>query len=513
MLLTTLCGCSDGVPQTKDVNILILSVDTLRADRLGLYGNDDWDVSPSPTIDALGAEGVTFDQALVPRGQTRPSIAALFSGKYPITTGVRENGFMLLDEHITFMQRLQAGGHQTGVFVSNFEETKRGANWIYRGADVQRGGSTGHSSQRAPEPQIIAQAQWDQTVEEAAIDFLDKVDTARPFASYVHFYDVHKPFNPPAGYDRYGKYAGMPEALEHTQGPPALDIERHIDEITLSDRDVPDDELQRIFGLYDGTVTATDDRIARILAKLDEIGERENTYIIVTADHGEELFDHNRYFYHGNSVYNGVVGVPLVIAGPGLPEAARRSMPVLNMDVTATIYDLAGLPQPADIEGFSLVDALHGRSDEVRPFAFVEWKDIVFGATDGRYSYIHNPDHARLMKPPFFGTDQSYMIRCYEGYDLANDYLQQNDILQAYAPATLANVSGLPGEFGPLRTALDEWLDDPSHEKELSWPGIEREKAEELNAQEKRNNDLALMGYLPVTALQHISDGECPDEQ
>lgn len=515
--LVCLVACSEGgapsddpyagdPPPTSDVNVLILSVDTLRADRLGLYGNDDWDVSPSPTIDALGAQGVVFDKAFVPRGQTRPSIAALFTGKYPITTGLRDNAMTLLPEHVTFMQRLQAGGHQTGVFVSNFSEAGMAAKWIYRGADAQKGGST----KAPPMPQTLAQRNWDETVERAAMRFLDDVDTERPFAAYVHFYDVHKPFNPPPGYDRYGAYPGMPEALADPEGAPAA-IEPHLDAISLGDRDVPGDELRRIMGLYDGTVTATDDRIARILAKLDEIGERDNTLIIFTADHGEELFDRNRYFYHGNSIYNGVVSVPLIVAGPGLPAGERRDMAVLNTDVTATIYDAVGLPQPVDIEGASLLDAAKGTADSVRSHAFVEWTDVVYVATDGRHAYVHNPERASLRKPPFYGSPKSYDIGCYEGYDLSVDWLQQDDLLADLDPATLANASGLPGEYRGLREALDAWLDEPHHEKELSYPGATADQADQIVSETERMRDLIEMGYIPLTGstVQHINRPDC----
>lgn len=497
-----------GETRTKDVNVLILSVDTLRADRLGLYGNDAWGDSPSPAIDALGAQGVTFDKAFVPRGQTRPSIAALFTGKYPITTGLRDNIMALLPEHRTFMEGLQAGGHQTGVFASNFDENGARSKWIYRGADVQKGGSTGDDHT----DQTVAQRRWDETVERAAMRFLDGVDTDRPFAAYVHFYDVHKPFNPPPGYDRYGAYDGMPAALSQSQGPAAHAIGAHIDEITLSDRDVPDAELRRILGLYDGTVTATDDRIARILAKLDEIGERDNTVIIFTADHGEELFDHNRYFYHGNSVYNGVVSVPLVIAGPGIPQAQRRDATVLNTDVTATILDVVGLPVPDDVEGASLLPVLDGTADSVRDHAFIEWTDVVYVATDGDHAYVHNPDHAHLRKPPFDGTNQSYAIDCFEGYDLRDDWLQQDDRLAQYDAATLVNASGLPPEYRGLREALDAWLDEPQHEDELSYPGVPRGPLDNFIAQEEQVRDLIDMGYivdLDGTTLQHVSAGPC----
>ncbi len=492
-------------PSPPPVNILVLSVDTLRADRLGVYGNDVWGDSPSPHIDALASHGTTFDRSYAPRGQTRPSVAAFLTGKYPITTGVRENGTFLRERHLTFIQRLADAGHQTGVFLSNFRTDSMGSGWAYRGAEVRR---QGHDP-GDPEADSRRQVLWDDRVEQATVDFLDSVDRDRPFTAYVHFFDVHKPFNPPEGYDRYGIVDDLPAALR--PGTTGETIHERIDEITRTDRPFGEGEHRRILGLYDGTVTATDDRIGRILAKLEQIGERDDTVIVLTSDHGEELFDRNRYAYHGNSIYEGVLRVPLIIAGPGLAAGVRRDVPVMNIDVTATILDLAGLSQPADIEGRSLASVLRGESvDPVREHLFFEWQNEIYAVSDGDHAYVFNPDHTEPMKSPFLElqdrdylarldytpTRTAYAIDCYEGYDLPADPLQASNLLGDLPAGAGGDPQRLPAPFGDLRRALAAWLNDPAHEKTMSWPGLDQQ-ADAIHRELEQLRSLGYVGIAP----------------
>ncbi len=511
------CGDSgaDVATRPDGPNFLLLSVDTLRADRLGTYGNGDWGVSPSPVIDALAERGVLFEMATVPRGQTRPAIAALLTAKYPITTGVRENGFFLEQEHETVFEALSAGGYQTGVYLANFKIGTMGGGWAFRGGD-QIGHGVDPSDYDAPTPdgrrplnEAKAQRIWDQRVEGSALSFLDQVDPDRPFALWAHFYDVHKPYNPPPGFDRYGHYEGMPDALI-TEGRFDGRLHEHLDQITLDDRPVPPEELRRILGAYDGAVTATDERVGRILAKLEEIGEADNTVIVLTADHGEELFDRNRYFYHGASIHLGTLQVPLIIAGPELPAGGRSPVPVQNIDIAPTLLDIAGLPALPGAEGRSLLPLLRGETaDPPRPYSFFEWQDRIFAAADAEHFYLHNPEHTQPQKPPYFGTDRYFAVGCFEGYDVAIDRRQQNDVLAGEDPNALAR-DGLPEDFKPLRAALMKWLAEPHHERQMTWPGASDDQLAELQAEAERMRELGYIG-LAAEGGDHVRLNDCAD--
>jgi arylsulfatase A-like enzyme len=157
--------------------------------------------------------------------------------------------------------------------------------------------------------------------------------------------------------------------------------------------------------------------------------------VVFTSDHGDDLFDHNRYFFHGNSVYQSTLRVPLIVAGAGLPAAARRDAVVQNIDVAPTVLDLLGVQPPADMEGASLVGLVRGTTTAPpRPYAFIEWQDVLYAVTDGSRSYVHNPSHAHLLKEPFAPpkgqpATRGYAIDCYEGYDLAADPREQTNLL------------------------------------------------------------------------------------
>ncbi len=501
------CGPSTATPPEGAPNILIISIDTLRADRLGVYGNDDWATTPTPAMDALADRGVVFDMATVPRGQTRPAIAAMLTGKFPITSGVRENGMFLEKHHRTFFEHLLEGGYQTGVFIANFERGTMGSEWAYRGAQQ---GVDGHGNEgRKTGPESVLQEQWDDRVERATHEFLRQTDPSRPFAAWVHFYDVHKPYNPPEGFDRYGQYADMPLALSKVDSTTGKRLHDHLDAISLGDRFVGPDELRRILGLYDGTVTATDVRVERILATLKDMGKEDETTIILTSDHGEELFDRNRYFYHGNSIHLGTLRVPLIIAGPGIPAGGRTDVPVMNLDLAPTILEMAGIATPKTMEGKSLLPILSGRSSAPpRPVSFYEWQDLIYGASDGTHFYIHNPEHVHPQKPPYWETGQSYAIACFEGYDLSTDPLQINNAFETLDPVQLVKRQGLPEDYRPLRAALFEWLADPSHERKLSWPGLTGPIRQAVQAEAER---MAALGYVGMEAQgrDHLRLHDC----
>jgi len=467
LLLANGCGPS-GPP--RDVNLLIVSIDTLRADRLGCYGNDEWGESPSPRLDALAAESVLFESAYASRGQTHPSLASMLTGKYPITTGVRENGMPLSAEHKTLFEHLAAAGFQTGVFIANFEVDHPRENWIARGADVSGDGVEGMRTQQMSLPESALQAGWDDNVEKSALAYLHGVDPSRPFALWVHYYDVHQPYNPPpAVAQRYGIVPGIPQAIVAPGPNSAGVLDAYLGGITLGEHEATEAELARIRGLYDANVRTADERFGRLLDALQELGELENTYVVFTADHGEELYDHNRYFYHGGSVYNGVITLPLVIHGPDLLAGVRVSDVVRNIDITPTLLDLLELPADASMEGVSLAGRLRGEVP-VAPVthAVTEWQDLVYAVSDGRFKLIYNPRHVYTRKIPWHGRDVpkplGFRIDCLEGYDLTADPSEQHNLLAGVALSTLENGAGLPPAFQPLYEHLTRFLADPRHQ-------------------------------------------------
>lgn len=489
-MATLSCG---GPTPPSDANLVIISVDTLRADHLGAYGNNRWQNSPTPQADELAARGVLFETHYAPRGQTHPSLASLITGKYPITTGLRENRFPLPSQHRTLFEHLQDAGYQTGVFISNLQVDNPQdptESWIARGADVKSDGFQGNLRKEGGQNESRFQRTWDERVQFAALDYLGQVDTDQPFAMWVHFYDVHKPYNPPPTHTQaYGPHGPtVPQILRAPGDQSGQLLDKHLNEITLGNREISADELSRINGLYDSTVRATDDRIATILARLDELGERDNTYIVFTSDHGEELYDHNRYFFHGASIYDGTVSVPLIISGPDLPTGKRVPAVTRHIDVAPTLLDLLQLPEAAaDMEGGSLKPLAQGETTEPpAPFAIIEWQDLIYAVSDGKHKLIWNDQHIWPKKPPYYGNKVpktvGFEIDCVEGYDLLADPYEQVNLLADITVSAEDRGTGraLPEAFQPHFNALQRFLADPNHQGGFAADALDSKALEQL---------------------------------
>ena len=475
-----------GPTPPRPLNLLLVSFDTLRADRTGAYGNDEWGTSPSPAIDALAAGGTLFETVYAPRGQTHPSLASLMTGKYPITTGVRENGFALPVEHRTLIEHLKRAGYHTGVFISNFSVTHPKEGWVARGADVA---ADGYDGRRAEESRNEARFQriWDDRTEQAATSFLEQQADA-PFAMWVHFYDVHKPYTPPpAMRDLFGLSDELPPVL---RAPPEGDadnalIEQVLANFTLGGRDPSEQELARVRGLYDGGVRATDERLARLLRRLEELGVADDTLVVFTSDHGEELYDHNRYFFHGASIHDSTLRLPLVISGPGIPAGRRLPDLTRNIDVAPTVLELLGLPPDPGHEGRSVAPLLHAEPGTLEPVqAVIEWQDYIYAVSDGSRKLIWNPEHVWPRKAPYFygPPEAGYRIDCIEGYDLVADPREQQNLLTDVdlGAITWRTGEGLPDGFAGLARTLHAFLADPDHRKAYDSQALDDDDMEHL---------------------------------
>ena len=302
-------GCARQTLDFSGQNLLFITVDTLRADRLGSYGYRD---GATPNLDRLAREGLQFEHAYSPVPLTLPSHIAMFTGRYPYATGVRINGMhFLAEDELTLAELFKSEGYATSAFVSayvliekfglaqgfdEFEDSLRTMDTIFR------------FYSETPADEIYDRfARW-----------LDR-DRAEPFFSWIHLYDPHQPFEPP---------------------PPFAERFAH--------------------DLYDGEIAFVDQQVGRILEKLETKGLTENTVIVVTSDHGEAFGEHVE-IGHGLLTYDETMRVPLIIAAPDRLEA-DRSIPdrVGLIDLTPTLAELFGLPLPSKHHGRSLVSLLAG---------------------------------------------------------------------------------------------------------------------------------------------------------
>jgi arylsulfatase A-like enzyme/Flp pilus assembly protein TadD len=285
-------------PAPADVNVVVITLDTLRADRLGSYGFRGVE---TPHLDALAAEGVLFEQATATVPLTLPSHCSIFTGLLPPRHGVRDNGASSLAEaHTTLAERMKAAGHVTGAFVGAWVLERR---WgLAQGFDEY--------SDRFGLDQF--QKRGDAVVADA-LRWIDGVRDRRFFA-WVHLFDPHLPYDPPEPYR--SRYADP----------------------------------------YLGEVAYTDALVGRVMSRLRETGVLERTLVVVTADHGESLGEHGEAT-HGFFVYDATVAVPLIVRTPWGWKGRSRTQASL-VDVFPTILDLVGLPAQAGVDGASLRPAL-----------------------------------------------------------------------------------------------------------------------------------------------------------
>ncbi|MFT4538211.1 MAG: arylsulfatase A-like enzyme [Planctomycetota bacterium] len=414
--LLSSCGAEDTSNPSRP-SILLISIDTLRADHLGCYGYSPYDEPVSPTIDRVAREGSLLTQCFAPRGQTVPSLCSMMTGRYPSSHGVRENGQDFAGRQKTLARRLNALGYETAAFISRLPAAAkghpaRGSKTIVWGDQVFA--EAGNSSQQDSDEMVTRETiAFLNDHGEAAAD----EETRAPFFVWSHYYGVHKPFTPPAPYDRM--FADGYEGELVGQLGPAMN------QAALQRQRLPEDQHRYALSQYDGEIRFIDDQVSEILSSLASKGLKENTLVIITSDHGEELGDHQGYYFHGNSVYHGVLHIPLIIRWPGnVPAGVQLNALAQNLDLVPTLLEWLGEEIPAEIEGVSLVETIRssGSLPGPRQYVYSEWQDLIWGIRDGQHSYIFNKDGVHPRKPPFFGRDQGgFRIACDELYDIESD--------------------------------------------------------------------------------------------
>jgi arylsulfatase A-like enzyme len=340
-------GCRGELPPR---NVLLISIDSLRADRVGAYGNER---ATTPTMDRLAREGVVFEHAASPTSWTLPSHASLLSGR-----SQHLHGTIRVDDRLTragtlLAERFGAHGYETVGFYSGPILNK--AYGFDRGFERYIGCE---SSDTAAHKGVFAfpVSYKDITNGLLASAFARWLDerSARPFFSFVHMWDVHYDYIPPE------PYASMFDA--DYSGP--LDG-RNIIGAGFPLRAPPRD-VEHLLALYDGELRYTDDTIDGFLKLLAARGVLDDTLVVITADHGEEFLEHGRKG-HQTTLFTESIHIPLVFWGRSLPRGRRIPTPVSLIDVAPTILDLVGLPALEDADGVTLVPLLRGRASGRAP--------------------------------------------------------------------------------------------------------------------------------------------------
>ncbi len=332
-LLVLACGRDNG-----PTNVLLIGVDTLRPDHLGCYG---YMRNTSPNIDRLAGQGVLLENTISQCPWTLPSFASVLTSLYPTQHGAGINMNRLRSTFPTLADILSDNGYLTcGIVNVSVLSPEFGVD---RGFD--------HYDAPPPAVKRIAGE-----VTRDALEWI-VLHKREPFFMFVHYFDPHLAYSPPAPYDtifdpdyegRIGRSFDRDKYLEMKE-----DLFRNEGEQTAADWD-------HIRALYDGEIAFTDEAIGDLLQGLEELGLKDKTLIVFLSDHGEEFFEHKGYG-HGHTLFKEVIKVPLIFSLPGvLPEGARPSGQARLVDVMPTILDLLDVDVDGRFEGRSLLPWLTG---------------------------------------------------------------------------------------------------------------------------------------------------------
>jgi len=322
-------GCSDeprpdakrfgAAGATGDVkNIVLISIDTCRADHLSAYG---YDRPTSPNIDAVASDGVLFTRAQSTNPITLPAHSSMMTGVMPPVHGVRDNyDYKLGDSQLTLAEVLQEQGYQTAAFIGAFPLA--GKFGLNQGFDV-------YDDQLAPRGQRKGPETLERSadkVNEAAFSWLEK-HHQDPFFLFVHYFDPHAPYRPAGEFAE--RYSNNP---------------------------------------YAGEIAYTDDRLGLLMEKLEALGVYDSALIIITSDHGESLGEHGEDT-HSYFTYQSTIHVPLVIKAPGNRRGTQVADPVSVIDIAPTVLTSVGIEVPGRVQGLSLLPYLAGAqpADTNRP--------------------------------------------------------------------------------------------------------------------------------------------------
>lgn len=362
--------------------MLLVSVDTLRADALGAYGGP----VATPTFDRLAAQGVVFERAYAPASATAPSHATLFTGQEPARHGVLRNGESLAADAQPLATRFRAAGFATAGFASSFVLDPRfGWNTGFDHFDAAISAAGATMGKQKPYPGAFWSAErfdgFDRRATATNDAVLHWIEGARePFFLFVHYFDPHGPYVPPAVFSERTAEIHVP--LEGRELP-----------------GVAPAQLEKLIRRYHGEVLYVDDALAAVVDALSRKSARPNV-IALTADHGEGLGQH-RWLEHAVHLYEEQVHVPLILRAPGLPAGRRVATPVALADVAPTLLDLAGLPADGAIDGRSLAAAARGATIEERPIFGVRrlvseevgWdRGVELSVRRGRWKFIWASD-------------------------------------------------------------------------------------------------------------------------
>ena len=440
--LVPACGRESAVApgagrDDRPLAIVLVSIDTLRADYLGTYGYTRFPTSP--VIDAFAREAVVFDDCIATEPWTLTSHMSLFTGLHPAAHGVGEDT-ALAPEIPTLAGALRSAGYRTAAFTDGGWMSAR---WGFdRGFDEFHEGTLGGLVDLAPRAVRWMREQRDE-----------------PFFLFLHTFDVHSDGLIPY----YAKSGGRGRFSRGSSSPLRVKGRKAFRDRFRKRKDrLSADDVDYLRATYAEGVRHADEQVGVVLGALRELGLADRALVVLWSDHGDALFDHGDEWSHGQ-LYDHTIRVPLLLRGPGLPTGRRVATTVSSVDIAPTILSLAGAPVPDGMGGRSLLDRIEGRADAAPEPVFSR------RVRRGRALYsVHTERHQLLW---------DRVANRWELYDREADPRSEHD-LHGQAPDVEA----------PLRRRLVAWVEAQDAGRDAAGVAVELAPDQE--------EQLRALGYL-----------------
>lgn len=445
VLAAGMTSCQTGGARLAARHVIVISLDTTRADFFGCYGNT-W--VQTPRIDRLARQSIVLTNYMTVVPTTLPSHTSLFTGKYPHTHGTPSNGFEVNADNVMLTEILKEAGFHTAGFLGSFAldsrfEFDQGFDHYDETFDRLFGTHGYEQDERSAE-----------SVTNAAIAYLDQIGTPRNLFLFVHYFDPHTPYQPPPPYDR----------LYDRTGGAGLTPIGQVRQMCASSggREFP--EATRWAQRYAGEVSYMDEHVGRLLDELGRRGILDEALLIIASDHGENHWEHADFFDHGSAVYETTLrGVGMIRLPGGRHGGVRLDGPVASIDVLPTILRFLGLALPPGVEGAAL-DLGVPAGPPVGRALLAEATEPWIPPGDALWANARKMRSVRAGRYKLVATPISSQEAL---YDLSADPLEQHDLLPSAGPELVATATTLRQQIAawgaaakPLPSHFDSSLRD-----------------------------------------------------
>lgn len=416
--------------KTARPNVLLITIDALRADHLGCYG---YTRNTSPNIDRLAKEGARFTQAISQSTLTVPSLPSLMTSLYPSQLGNPTIFQMVSISAPTLAEILKENNYHTGAIIAH----------LLKHIDIKKGFDS------AVFVSPLDSAYTSDKVTKKAIGWIAQNRDKR-FFLWLHYMDPHEPFTPAHPYEeiflsekfkKNGKefltkkyyWVSPPQNLHLRPLPPAFESVPFGLPITIQTGrgNLNKEDREYYIAQYDGEIRFTDEQIGLLLDELKKLGLKTKTLIIVSADHGENLAEYNNYFAHGISLNDNQLKVPLIITYHKFPRNKIIKRQVQLIDIMPTILDILGVRKDITIEGKSLLPFIFAKEDTTGRYAFSELLGVVASIRAEDWKLVFSLDKNR-----------------YELYNLKSDPDERNNLAESKSE-----------KLESLKKELSDWVE------------------------------------------------------